>query len=84
MLSALDSGWLYFTRRLAFQSGEKGSGLPLMSQLAAAPGGQLKRFTRASTLATLPLTVRLGACVASLYPAWKASRLRPVEALSSV
>jgi putative ABC transport system permease protein len=53
-----------------------------------APGSMVPQIIRPYVsmrfLGELVVMASLGACVASIYPAWKASRLRPVEALSSV
>jgi len=52
------------------------------------PGASLPQiilpYIHARFLVQMVLLGSAGACVAALYPAWKGSRMRPVEALGAV
>ncbi|MBS1153940.1 MAG: Cell division protein FtsX, partial [Myxococcaceae bacterium] len=57
-------------------------GLPLPAPGATAPS-IIRPFVSNRFLISAAIGTPLGAALASLWPAWRASRLRPVEALQS-
>ena len=58
------------------------TGIPLPAPGATVPS-IIRPFVTTRFILTAAIGTPLGAALATLWPAWRASRLRPVEALAS-